>query len=91
MAWLRWLVWPVALMPAIWWIWQALHAPPPALVLENGARLEWVDCWFESPLWRPLHCGRFHTAPEAGATPASFALPVVYIPRPPWARARMPV
>ena len=42
---------------------------------------EWVDCWFDRPLWRPMHCGRFHTRPEAGARPEQFSLPVVYIPQ----------
>ena len=69
MVFLRWMIWPVVLLPAAWWGWQQLHEPPPALTLENGARLEWVDCWFEAPLWRPVHCGRFHTAPEDGAEP----------------------
>ena len=91
MTWSRWLLWPVLLAPAIWWIWQVLHAPPPALTLANGARLEWVDCWFDRPLWRPVHCGRFHTAPESGMTPASFSLPVVYLPGPPWERAPAPI
>ena len=91
MTWSRWLLWPVLLAPAIWWIWQVLHAPPPALTLANGARLEWVDCWFDRPLWRPMHCGRFHTAPESGMTPASFSLPVVYLPGPPWERAPAPI
>jgi pimeloyl-ACP methyl ester carboxylesterase len=88
---LRLLVWPVFLLPAFWWGWQALHAPPTGLTLENGARLEWVDCWFDQPWWRPMHCGRFHTASEPGAQPESFALPVVYIPQWAWARSGPPV
>ena len=40
--------------------------------LANGAYLEWVDCWFDKPLWRPVHCGHFHTAPEAGVDPGRF-------------------
>ncbi len=59
--------------------------------LENGARLEWVDCWFDKPLWRPLHCGRLHTAPLATASPQQFVLPVVYIPQYFWARSGPPV
>ena len=78
---LRWMFWPVLLLPAVWWSWQALHAPPAGRQLANGAHLEWVDCWFDKPLWRPMHCAHFHTAPEAGATPEQFVLPVVYIPQ----------
>ena len=85
------LFWPALLMPAIWWTWQALHAPPPGLALENGARLEWVDCWFETSWLRPVHCGRLHTAPEPGALPTQFALPVVYLPQRPWKRRGPPV
>lgn len=88
---LRLFFWPVLLLPAVWWAWQGLHAPPRALTLADGAYLEWVDCWFEHPWWRPMHCGRFHTAPEAGAEPASFALPVVYIPQWFWRRTGPPV
>ena len=87
----RWLVWPVLLLPAVWWSWQALHAPPSALTLANGAHLEWVECWFDKPLWRPMHCARLHTAPEAGAKPEQFVLPVVYIPQWFWARWGPPV
>ena len=88
---LRWMLWPVLLLPAVWWAWQALHAPPVDRVLANGARLEWVDCWFDKPLWRPMHCARFHTAPEKGANPESFALPVVYLPQWFWAHSGPPV
>ena len=28
---LRLLFWPVLLLPAFWWAWQGLHAPPRAL------------------------------------------------------------
>jgi pimeloyl-ACP methyl ester carboxylesterase len=91
MLWLRWAIWPVLFLPALWWLWHALHAPPPAQTLENGARLEWVDCWFDRPLWRPVWCGRFHTAPEPGADPAVFELPVVYLPSSLWERAGPPV
>jgi pimeloyl-ACP methyl ester carboxylesterase len=91
MAFLRWLIWPVVLAPAVWWAWHQLHAPPPAQTLDNGARLEWVDCWFDRPLWRPMHCGRLYTAPAPGSAPEVFALPVVYIPQPVWAAAAPPV
>lgn len=91
MAVLRWLSWPLFLLPALWWAWQALHAPPQALVLEDGARLEWVDCWFDKPLWRPMHCGRLHTAPEADTDDPPFVLPVVYIPQWFWRRSGPPV
>ena len=91
MALLRWLIWVGFLLPALWWAWGALHAPPGGQTLANGARLEWVDCWFDRPLWRPVHCGRFHTAPEGDASPERFVLPVLYIPRPFWARSGPPV
>ncbi|MCB1773971.1 MAG: alpha/beta fold hydrolase [Gammaproteobacteria bacterium] len=74
--------WPVLLLPAAWWGWHALHAPPAGLVLENGARLAWVDCWFDKPLWQPLFCARLQTAPDASAHPQTYSLPVVYIPKP---------
>jgi len=88
---LRWAFWPVLLLPLLWWSWQALHAPPAGVELANGARLEWVDCWFDRPLWRPMHCAQFHTAPEADTTPDHFVLPVVYLPQFFWARSGPPV
>lgn len=91
MSWLRWLFWPLLLAPAVWFAWQSLHAPPPAHTLDNGARLEWVDCWFDPPVGRPIHCARLHTAPEPGATPPRFSLPVVYIPRQGLPRSGSPV
>ncbi len=91
MAVLRLAIWPVILLPALWWAWHLLHAPPPAQKLANGAYLEWVDCWFDAPLWRPVHCARFHTAPENGAVPERFVLPVVYLPQSPWWRNGPPV
>jgi pimeloyl-ACP methyl ester carboxylesterase len=87
----RWVVWPILLLPAVWWSWHALHAAPDAVQLPNGARLEWVDCWFDTPLWRPVHCGRFYTEVEVGANPPRFVLPVVYIPRWFWLRTGPPV
>lgn len=87
----RWVIWPLLLLPAVWWAWQQLHAPPPALSLDNGARLEWVDCWFDTPLLRPVHCGRLHTAPEATHEAQTFALPVVYIPQWFWQRRGPPI
>lgn len=91
MGWWRVLFWPLLLAPAVWWAWQALHAPPAALALDNGARLEWVDCWFDPPWWRPTHCAQMYTAPEPGATPAQFSLPVVYLPQYFWKRLGPPV
>ncbi|MDJ0739381.1 MAG: alpha/beta hydrolase [Gammaproteobacteria bacterium] len=87
---LRLLVWPLLLLPGAWFGWQALHPAPPALTLDNGAYLEWGDCWFETSWLRPVHCGRFHTAPETGAQPERFALPVVYLAQRPWRRERPP-
>lgn len=87
---LRLLFWPLLLLPALWFLWQELHRPPPALTLDNGARLEWVDCWFPTTWQRPVHCARLHTAPETGASPPSFALPVVYLPQRPWRRQGPP-
>jgi pimeloyl-ACP methyl ester carboxylesterase len=65
--------------------WQGLHRPPEVRELANGARLDWVECWFEVSFLRPVHCGRLTTAREAGAG-TRFRLPVVYVPAPPWAR-----
>jgi pimeloyl-ACP methyl ester carboxylesterase len=80
---------PLVLLGALW-AWQALHRPPPPRPLANGAQLEWVDCWFEVSLWRPVHCARFRTAPEPGAA-SGFALPVVYVPARPWRRSASPL
>jgi len=91
MAVLRWLVWPILLLPALWWAWLGLHGPPAARTLANGATLEWVDCWFDRPWWRPVYCGHMHTAPEPGAQPERFVLPVVYIPQWAWRRSGPPV
>ena len=88
---LRWSVPLLLLLPALWWGWHQLHAPPPATKLASGAYLEWTDCWFERPLLRPVHCGRFHTAPESTGGPASFSLPVVYISQWAWERSGPPV
>lgn len=74
----RLLFWPLALLPAVWWAWHAWHAPPVPVALASGAELEWVDCWFDKPWWRPMFCGRFRTGPEPGA----FELPVLYLPKP---------
>jgi pimeloyl-ACP methyl ester carboxylesterase len=87
----RLLFWPVVLLPAVWWCWHYLHAPPPGMVLENGASLTWGECWFDKPLWRPVYCGRFHTAPDESAHPQSFGLPVVYLPGPIGRRSDTPV
>ncbi len=73
------------------WAWVELHRPPDARSLANGARLEWVDCWFETAWWQPLHCGRFATATEPGFEQQPFALPVVYRPAPFWRRSATPV
>lgn len=88
---LRWILLPVALLAGAWWAWNALHAPPKGVTLDNGAHIEWGDCWFDVPWWRPVHCGRFHTATEQGATPPQFSLPVVYIPQWFWLRDAPPV
>ena len=87
---LRLLFWPLLLLPAAWFAWQALHAPPAPMQLDSGARLEWVDCWFEVPWTRPVHCAYLHTAPEPGATPERFTLPVVYLSQSIWERHRPP-
>lgn len=84
-------IWTVLLLPAIWWSWHSLQAPPRALTLENGASLTWGECWFDKPLWRPVHCGRFQTAPDGAAHPARFDLPVVYLPGPIGRRSQNPV
>lgn len=79
------------LLLAGWLGWRALHAPPGALVTAEGASLEWTECWFETPAWRPVHCGRLHTRPEQGLKPRSFSLPVVYVPAWRWLPRKTPV
>jgi pimeloyl-ACP methyl ester carboxylesterase len=76
------LLWPLVLLPAAWWAWHDWHSPPDGLALPSGARLEWTECWFDKPWWRPMSCGRFYTAPQPGTEPPVFALPVVYLPEP---------
>lgn len=88
---LRWLPVPVLLPLAAWWGWHALHAPPVALAVPGGASLEWTECWFDKPLWRPLHCGRLHTTPEPGTAKPGFSLPVVYLPALRWRAPQAPV
>ncbi|MCB1802405.1 MAG: alpha/beta hydrolase [Gammaproteobacteria bacterium] len=88
---MRLLFWLLLLTPALLWGWFALHEPPRALTLDNGAQLQWGDCWFEHPWWRPVHCGWMTTAPEVDAVPPSFALPVVYIPQYVWRRNGPPI
>jgi pimeloyl-ACP methyl ester carboxylesterase len=87
----RWVVLPLMLVPAVWWAWHMLHAPPSGSTLENGAEIVWGDCWFEKPLWRPVNCGRFQTAADPDEATTGFSLPVVHIPQPPWADDRLPV
>lgn len=45
------------------------------VVLENGARLEWKPCWFDSN--SPVDCARFHTSPVNGKS--YFSLPIVIL------------
>ncbi|MEE9351462.1 MAG: alpha/beta hydrolase [Thiotrichaceae bacterium] len=56
---------------------QENKAPLPKndVVLANGARLIWQDCWFEAP--KHVDCANLHTAPEKKGQTSSFALPVV--------------
>ena len=84
----RWLLFLLllAVLPAAW---RALHPAPELLPSPAGARLEWVDCWFESPLLRPLHCGHFF--PAAGPGEPVHRLPLVYLPAPIWAQGQGPV
>ncbi len=56
--------------------------PEGEVVLQNGARLVWQDCWFSAPEY--VHCARLHTAPEqgkeqGGKKKSSFSLPVVVL------------
>ena len=76
----------VVLSVALWWGLRQLHAPPPAVDVPGGAKLEWVDCWFEAPLLRSVHCARLETGNDRG-----FSLPVVYLRAPVWRRANPPV
>ncbi len=86
---IRLLLWPLFLLPLMWLAWHALHAPPSGRLLDNGVSLEWVDCWFDKPLLRPVFCARLRTADEASAE--SFSLPVVYLPAGFWQRSDDPV
>ena len=45
------------------------------VVLDNGARLVWQDCWFEAP--KETECAYLHTAPEIKGQASAFKLPVV--------------
>lgn len=73
------------LIAALWWGWGALHAPPVARVLADGSRLDWGQCWFDTPSWRPVHCGWLRRPREG------IALPVVYLPAFFWQRRQSPV
>ncbi len=84
----RFLVSLVVLAAALALAWRQLHRPPPPQALANGAALQWIDCWFPVPYFRPVYCGRFRTA---GAGAARFSLPVVYVPARPWRRVATPV
>ena len=86
-----WLLAPLLILLLAWTGWQWLHRAPQTLPGARGAQLEWTDCWFEVSPWRPVHCARLHTSPEAGLKPTGFALPVVYVPAPFWQRGGAPV
>jgi pimeloyl-ACP methyl ester carboxylesterase len=45
--------------------------------LENGASLEWQECWFS--YIKNVECARLHTAPEKKGGKSAFSLPVVVI------------
>jgi len=86
------LLWPLLFLPLLYFLWLALHAAPAALRLANGAEMQWVDCWFDRPLFsRPVHCGRLLTSPESGEKPDQFSLPVVYVPAFFWHRTQPPI
>lgn len=63
--------------------WQ-LYRPPPTVPGADGSTLTWSECWFDSPWWRPVHCGRLEV-------PDGFRLPVVYLPAWFWRRSAPPV
>lgn len=75
--------------PLSWLAWHQLHAPPSIQNLSNGGQLRWVDCWFDKPLWRPVHCARFKTA--SSNDKQVYDLPVVYFPGPFWQQKNSPV
>ena len=54
---------------------RVLVLPPADVVLDNGARLDWVPCWFEVPIGRVTHCAHFFPRHDADETP--IRLPVV--------------
>lgn len=72
----------------LWWGWHAAHPLPQPQKLANGAELKWVDCWFDTPLLRPVHCAKLATSKEGVS---QFELPVVYFPAPIWQGPRSPV
>lgn len=47
------------------------------VLLENGARLIWQECWFKAPDF--ADCARLHTAPEEKGQASAFSLPVVIL------------
>ncbi|RMG32428.1 MAG: alpha/beta hydrolase [Gammaproteobacteria bacterium] len=66
------------------WSWWQLHRPPSPLPTADGSTLTWSECWFDSPWWRPVHCGWLQV-------PDGFRLPVVYLPAWFWRRHAPPV
>lgn len=57
--------------------------------LDNGAKLEWVDCWFDKPLFKKIDCAEFTTAADNGSE--VFRLPVVVLRSPSWRRQDTPL
>ncbi|HDP88336.1 MAG TPA: hypothetical protein ENN42_00005, partial [Thioalkalivibrio sp.] len=57
------------------WGHRGLVAPGGSVQLDNGARLQWTDCWFDVPLGRVTHCAWFEPSPDHANT--AMRLPVV--------------
>ena len=60
---------------ALVFAYRTVVLPPDDVTLANGARLDWVPCWFEQPVTRVIHCAHFYPAPDQANPPVR--LPVV--------------
>lgn len=74
---MRRIVFPLLLLLALLLYagYRGLVLPPADATLANGARLDWVPCWFEVPLTRVTHCAYFYPAESDAAS--TQRLPVV--------------
>jgi len=54
-----------------------LLAPPQDSTADNGAQIEWGDCWFDIPITQIIHCGRLK--PSLQNANNTISLPIVAI------------